>query len=34
MLRQVFGRLMLNGANKEQFWALKTDLSNQYGFWQ
>jgi hypothetical protein len=29
---EFLGALMLNGANKERFTALKTELSNQYGF--
>ncbi len=29
---EFLGALMLNGANKERFGALKNDLSNQYGF--
>ncbi len=29
---EFLGTLMLNGANKEKFGALKTDLSNQYCF--
>ncbi len=29
---EFLGKLMLNGANKELFWVLKNNLSNQYGF--